>query len=158
MNSRNRHRHGQHHKAPQEHGQYALGQADGCGAAAIRIVPPNDRPEAKPQHDSPGAKSADDAAQPCCGSGMLPKCADSGEAAIPLSSLAAGQCGRLHCINSGQGLRGRLTSMGLAPGSVIEVVRRQGGRTMVVQALRTRLALGHGISEKIMVLPLSSNS
>lgn len=88
---------------------------------------------------------------------QLPQGADftaPGSDAMPLSALPPGRKGRLYCINAGRSLCGRLTSMGLAPGMLIEVIRRQSHCEMVICAHRTRLALGRGIIEKILVLPL----
>lgn len=79
----------------------------------------------------------------------------SSSGAVSLATLKAGQRGRLYCIDAGRSLCGRLTSMGLAPGMVIEVIRRQGAGQMVICAHRTRLALGRGIIEKIMVHPVA---
>lgn len=88
---------------------------------------------------------------------QLPQGADftaHGSGAMPLSALPPGRKARLYCINAGRSLCGRLTSMGLAPGMLIEVIRRQSRCEMVICAHRTRLALGRGIIEKILVLPV----
>lgn len=88
---------------------------------------------------------------------QLPQGADftaPGSDAIPLAALQPGHKARLYCINAGRSLCGRLTSMGLAPGMLIEVIRRQSQCEMVICAHRTRLALGRGIIEKILVLPV----
>jgi ferrous iron transport protein A len=77
---------------------------------------------------------------------------------VSLARLDTGESGKLFCINAGRSLCGRLTSMGLAPGMVIKVVRRQGGGDMVICAHRTRLALGRGMVEKIMVEPLPESA
>lgn len=60
---------------------------------------------------------------------------------------------RIFLLRGGKGLEMRLTSLGLNVGSELEVSQRQGGRLVVIRG-DTRLALGAGMAQKIMVVRL----
>jgi len=72
----------------------------------------------------------------------------------PLIPLAMGKPGeRLEIKNMAGGRRaqGRLTSMGLRRGDVLEVISNNGQGRMIVGHGTTRMALGRGVAEKIVV-------
>jgi ferrous iron transport protein B len=71
--------------------------------------------------------------------------------AIPLLTLREGEEGYISTIGGGTGLSSRLASMGLAPGLRVRILQRSGGLVMV-QAGDTRVALGRGEAEKILVV------
>jgi len=54
-------------------------------------------------------------------------------------------------IAGGREARARLASMGLRPGDPVEVISNDGEGRLIVGAGSTRLALGRGIAQKIMV-------
>ena len=69
---------------------------------------------------------------------------------ILLTMAIPGQELTLIDINGGRGIRSKLYSMGLIPGVKLSVVGGNGGPIMI--ALNdTRLALGRGMAEKIIV-------
>jgi len=54
-------------------------------------------------------------------------------------------------VNAGCGLRSRLTAMGLVPGAELQVVRNGGRGPFIVAVKGTRLMLGRGMAEHIVV-------
>jgi len=71
---------------------------------------------------------------------------------VSLASLKEGDEGVVYDISGGVSLISRLAAMGIAPNTPIKVMRVSGG-LHIVQASDTRVALGSGETEKIMVLP-----
>ena len=69
---------------------------------------------------------------------------------MPLTSVNPGQEVTLIDILGGRGIRSRLYSMGLIPGVRLTVVGNSGGPIMIA-INDTRLALGFGMAQKIMV-------
>jgi Fe2+ transport system protein FeoA len=73
----------------------------------------------------------------------------------PLSSLPAGQEAVVVALAGGRAMQGRLASMGLHVGCSLEVVRSSngvGGPTLIALG-STRLAVGRGMAERILVSP-----
>jgi len=70
---------------------------------------------------------------------------------VRLSDATEGTQVRLVSIDAGQGLRARLSAMGLVPGVALTVVRNQGTGPAVVEVKGSRLALGRGMALKIRV-------
>ncbi len=71
-----------------------------------------------------------------------------------LIDLPTGQRARLVRITGGHRLHDRLASMGFAPEVPIEVVSRQGSGPLLVLVNRTRVALGQGMADQILVRPV----
>ncbi|MBU0501352.1 MAG: ferrous iron transport protein A [Gammaproteobacteria bacterium] len=71
-------------------------------------------------------------------------------APFPLSMAQEGERVRIFLLRGGNGLSMRLTSLGLNLGSELVVSQRQGGNLVVIRG-ETRLALGAGMAQKIMV-------
>jgi len=71
----------------------------------------------------------------------------------PLADLSPGRRGRVVAINGGRELSRKLLGLGLRIGSEVRVEHRR-GRGLVVSAGETRIALGGGIVEKLLVQPL----
>ncbi|MDG6225744.1 MAG: FeoA family protein [Candidatus Thermoplasmatota archaeon] len=67
-----------------------------------------------------------------------------------LSSIPEGNRVRIFDIQGGRGVRLRLREMGLSPGDEIDVVRNGGGPMIVLNGT-LRIALGKGVSSKILV-------
>jgi ferrous iron transport protein A len=70
---------------------------------------------------------------------------------LMLSFLKRGKIGIVKEINGGIKIRRRLTEMGIFRGSVIRVIKNDFGGPLIVSIGEERLALGRGISFKIMV-------
>lgn len=74
----------------------------------------------------------------------------SGQAPFPLAMAEEGERVTVHLLRGGKGMELRLTSIGLNVGTELIVSHRQGGNVVVIRG-ETRLALGAGMSQKIMV-------
>jgi ferrous iron transport protein B len=70
---------------------------------------------------------------------------------FPVISLSEGEEGVVHLLSGGETLTRRLAGMGIVPGTDIKVLRNSGG-LIIVLASDTRVALGRGQAEKILVL------
>ena len=71
----------------------------------------------------------------------------------PLSRIPSKARGTVTALTGGHAFHSRIVSMGLVVGSTIEVIQHSsglGGPTLIA-AGNTRLAIGHGMAEKIMV-------
>lgn len=69
---------------------------------------------------------------------------------FPVTSLGEGEEGIVHLLSGGEKLTSRLAGMGIVPGITIKVLRNSGG-LIIVLASETRVALGRGQAEKILV-------
>ena len=70
----------------------------------------------------------------------------------PLSMVKAGETVKLTTVNAGRGLNSRLASMGLLPNVEITVVRDGHPGPFVISVKGSKMMLGRGIANKIMVL------
>ncbi len=70
---------------------------------------------------------------------------------MPLSMVDTGKSVRLVAVQAGRGLAQRLAEMGFVPGVEIELVNNGAGGPVVVLIKGSRLALGRGMAQKIMV-------
>ena len=70
---------------------------------------------------------------------------------MELSSIDPGKEVTLRAINGGMGLRSKLHSMGLVPGVRLTVLNRNAGGPVVIALKDSRLAIGCGMSQKIIV-------
>ena len=73
------------------------------------------------------------------------------EAVIPLATIFSGQQARIVSIDGGRGIREHLVNMGLDVGSRIEVIKHGSPGPFLVSVKETRLAIGQGIAQRIMV-------
>ena len=69
----------------------------------------------------------------------------------PLSEVTEGQTVNIIKIDGGRDLRSRLTTMGLLPKTRIKVVRNGKSGPFVISVKNSKMALGRGIVDKIMV-------
>jgi ferrous iron transport protein B len=69
----------------------------------------------------------------------------------PLSLMEEGEEGFVYVLSGGEGFVNRLAGMGVITGTRIKVLRNSGGRVIVL-ASDTRLALGKGQADKILVV------
>jgi len=74
----------------------------------------------------------------------------SDKAPFPLAMAQEGEKVNISLLRGGKGLEKRLTSLGLNVGSELTVLQRQGGNLVVIRG-ETRVALGVGMAQKIMV-------
>ena len=72
-------------------------------------------------------------------------------APFPLAMAQEGERVKVFLLRGGKGLEMRLTSLGLNIGSELLISQHQGGNLVVVRG-ETRLALGVGMAQKIMVI------
>jgi ferrous iron transport protein A len=72
---------------------------------------------------------------------------------IPLNQVPAGTKVSVVALAGGRGFQQRIVSMGLHIGSEAEVIHASGGGSgpTLVAVGETRLAIGHGMSDKVMV-------
>ncbi|MBW1973037.1 MAG: ferrous iron transport protein A [Deltaproteobacteria bacterium] len=70
---------------------------------------------------------------------------------FPLSMAPQGEKLKIVSLGGGRGLRARLSSMGLAVGSEIEVIRKGRPGPFIIRIKETRIAIGMGLAAKIMV-------
>lgn len=73
------------------------------------------------------------------------------EEVFPLSKATPGKEVLLQSITGGRSLKARLTDMGLNEGMKLKVLQAHRMGPCVVLAGSTRLVLGHGMAQKILV-------
>jgi len=74
---------------------------------------------------------------------------------VVLAKLPVGSHARIEQILGGRLLVHRLLGLGLRVGCVVELTHRRGGGVVLASA-GTRVALGAGVAEKLLVLPVSA--
>ena len=72
--------------------------------------------------------------------------------AKPLSAVPTGQTVTVVKVNAGRGLNSRLASMGILPNTRIAIIRSAHPGPFVVSVNNTKMVLGRGVAEKIIVL------
>ena len=68
-----------------------------------------------------------------------------------LSMVDQGEEVILAHINGGKGMRSKLYSMGLVPGAAFSILSRNGGGPVMIRVKDSRLAIGRGMAQKIIV-------
>jgi len=76
---------------------------------------------------------------------------------MPLSMVHQGSVVRLMEIRGGERLRKRLADLGLTCGMKIQTISDSGCGPMILKVKDTRLALGRGMLQQILVEPLDSS-
>ncbi|MGD0553154.1 MAG: FeoA family protein [Sedimentisphaerales bacterium] len=69
----------------------------------------------------------------------------------PLSEIEEGQTVNIIRIGGGRGLRVRLTALGLLPNTQVTVVHNGRSGPFVISVKNSKMALGRGIVDKIIV-------
>jgi ferrous iron transport protein A len=69
----------------------------------------------------------------------------------PLSQIEEGQTVSVVRISGGRGLRNRLNSLGLLSGAQITVIHNGRSGPFVISVKNSKMALGRGVVEKIIV-------
>ena len=70
---------------------------------------------------------------------------------MPLAMVRPGETVSVVNILGGRGLARRLTDMGLTPGVNIRVLNNHMPGPVMIELRGSKVALGHGVSQKIMV-------
>jgi len=70
---------------------------------------------------------------------------------MTLSAIDPGQDVTLIDIDGGRGVRSKLYSMGLVPGVNLRILSRSGSGPVMIAVKDSRLAIGRGMAEKIIV-------
>ncbi len=68
-----------------------------------------------------------------------------------LSSVKPGNEVTILDINGGRGIRSKLYSMGLVPGTKLTVLNGNSTGPVMIAVRDSRLAIGHGMAQKIIV-------
>lgn len=71
----------------------------------------------------------------------------------PLAELCRGQHAQVQAVAGGHGMKQRMQMIGIRPGVELKVVHGPGRRGAVVLVGGTRIALGRGVIDRIMVTP-----
>ena len=69
----------------------------------------------------------------------------------PLSTVRADSTVQMVSVNCGRGLCARLASMGLRPGTCFKVLKSSPPGPLMIAVGHSRLGLGRGIAQRIMV-------
>jgi len=83
--------------------------------------------------------------------GLCSACIEKRIPLMPLPMAKAGERVVIEEISGGKNARTRLGSMGLRPGDVLEIINNNAVGRLIVGHGSTRLALGWGVAQKIMV-------
>lgn len=71
---------------------------------------------------------------------------------MPLSMVSPNDMVEVAAVKAGWGLQRRLADLGLTPGVTVRVIRSGKNGPLVLDVRGSRLALGHGVAHKIMVI------
>ncbi|MGC8855225.1 MAG: FeoA family protein [Anaerolineae bacterium] len=71
--------------------------------------------------------------------------------AIPLAEMGTGEWGTVRRLNGGRAVLNRLVSLGVTPGARVNMTQNYGRGPLIITVRGTRLALGRGEAEKILV-------
>jgi len=83
--------------------------------------------------------------------GLCSQCLSQRTLLMPLTMAKEGERVMIREIAGGRRKQARLTDMGLRPGDLIEIINNAGRGRIILALGPTRLAIGRGIAEKIMV-------
>jgi Fur family ferric uptake transcriptional regulator len=83
--------------------------------------------------------------------GICSDCLARRQALLPLTGAKPGERVEIKDMAGGRNAQGRLASMGLRRGDVLEVISNNGQGRLIVGHGTTRLALGRGVAEKLVV-------
>ncbi len=77
--------------------------------------------------------------------------------AFPLGMASEGELVKIVGVIGGKSVTKRLMAMGMIEDTQLQVLQRQKGMGLIVVCGETRLALGAGMANKVMVVPLVEN-
>ena len=75
--------------------------------------------------------------------------------AFPLAAAGEGDRVRIYGHTGGRRLEHRLLDLGVTVGAEVEIVARQPGGPVLLAAGTSRLAIGFGMAQKVLVVPAS---
>ena len=90
--------------------------------------------------------------------GICAECRRERQPVMPLSFVLPGETVLIDRLVGGRQVQQRLAEMGLTPGTAIEVIKSNAAGPIIVAFRGSRVALGHGLSQKILVSPQSNFS
>ena len=70
---------------------------------------------------------------------------------MPLAMVSPGEMVTVVDVRAGRGLQRRLADMGLVPGTTLKVINGHAPGPIIIDLRGSRLVLGHGMAQKIMV-------
>ena len=70
---------------------------------------------------------------------------------MPLAMVSPGETVTVVDVRAGRGLQRRLADMGLVPGTTLKVINGHAPGPIIIDLRGSRLVLGHGMAQKIMV-------
>ncbi len=70
---------------------------------------------------------------------------------VPLAMVSSGEVVTMVSTRAGWGLTRRLADMGLVPGTKLRVINNQMPGPLIIDLRGSRLILGHGMAQKILV-------
>lgn len=88
--------------------------------------------------------------------GLCSDCLKKRALIIPLERAKQGEHLKIESLEGGRKAQMRLTSMGLRPGDIIDVVSTQKGGHLVIASGHTRFVVGQGLAQKIMVTTIDN--
>ncbi|OPY93042.1 MAG: FeoA domain protein [Syntrophaceae bacterium PtaU1.Bin231] len=71
---------------------------------------------------------------------------------MSLTDVQGGKRVRFVAVDGGRVLQGRLAALGLVPGAEIQVVQNEGRGPVILSVGSSRMALGRGMADKILVI------
>jgi Fur family ferric uptake transcriptional regulator len=83
--------------------------------------------------------------------GLCLDCLSIRQRLAPLAAAKPGEKVVIREISGGRTRRARLASMGLRPGDIIEIIANSGQGRIILGHRHTRLAIGRGVAQVIMV-------
>ena len=89
--------------------------------------------------------------------GLCSNCCSEREPLMPLAMTKAGETVLVRDVAGCKHKQGRLASMGLRPGDRVEIINNTGGGRVILGLGSTRLAIGRGMANKIMVSAVKNN-
>jgi ferrous iron transport protein A len=88
---------------------------------------------------------------------MLMKSENTSQRVFPLAMASEGERVKIVSVQRGKNLAKRLIAMGIIEETELHILQRQPGQGLVVVCGETRMALGAGMANKIMVTPIQRN-
>jgi Fe2+ transport system protein FeoA len=74
-----------------------------------------------------------------------------------LSDLPSGQVGTVHSLKGGRHFVSRMVSLGFTPGTEVRVMQNYGHCSLIASVRNTRVALGRGEAQKVLVTRKDGN-
>lgn len=89
--------------------------------------------------------------------GLCSECLKQRQPLMPLTLARPGERLIITEMRAGRHARERLTSLGLNPGDLVEIINNNNDGRLVIGHNNTRIAIGRGIGEKILVTVDNNN-